>query len=59
MTRPDPLLRGIFSRSGLRLVRALKQQKFPKELYPVYMYALRPGKEKEEEDGPPEEGEES
>jgi protein N-terminal methyltransferase len=42
VTRPDEILKDIFSRANLELVRDLKQQKFPKELYQVKMYALQP-----------------
>ncbi len=42
VTRPEALLRTIFDRADLEIVREAKQQKFPKELYPVMMYALRP-----------------
>merc|ERR1712037_204194 len=42
VTRPDETLKEIFEQAGLDLVRDLKQQKFPKELYQVKMYALRP-----------------
>ncbi len=47
VTRPEPLLREIFERSGLRLMRQREQQKFPNELYPVHMFALRPSDESE------------
>ena len=42
VTRPDEKLKEIFDQAGLELVRDLKQQKFPKEIYGVKMYALRP-----------------
>ena len=42
VTRPDEKLKEIFDQAGLDVVRDLKQQKFPKEIYPVKMYALRP-----------------
>ena len=42
VTRPDEKLKEIFAQAGLDLVRDLKQQKFPKEIYQVKMYALRP-----------------
>ena len=42
VTRPDEKLKEIFEQAGLELLRDLKQQKFPKEIYPVKMYALRP-----------------
>ena len=44
MTRPDAVLKAIFSQADLDLVKDLQQQKFPKELYRVKMYALRPRK---------------
>ena len=42
VTRPDEKLKEIFAQAGLDLVRDLKQQKFPKEIYQVKMYALAP-----------------
>ena len=42
VTRPDKKLKEIFAQAGLDLVRDLKQQKFPKEIYQVKMYALAP-----------------
>ena len=42
VTRPDSHLKFIFEKSDLELIRDLPQQKFPKDLYPVKMYALRP-----------------
>lgn len=42
VTRPDMLLKTIFTRSNFELLMDLRQQKFPKDLYPVKMYALRP-----------------
>ena len=42
VTRPDEKLKEIFEQAGLELLRDLKQQKFPKEIYQVKMYALRP-----------------
>ena len=42
VTRPDETLKDIFAQAGLDLLRDLKQQKFPKELFQVKMYALKP-----------------
>ena len=42
VTRPPELLREIFTRAGLTILKEFKQNKFPKELYPVHMFALRP-----------------
>ena len=42
VTRPDETFKELFDKAGLELVRDLKQQKFPKEIYVVKMYALRP-----------------
>jgi len=42
VTRPPELLRSIFLRSNLALYKEIKQNKFPKELYNVHMFALRP-----------------
>ena len=41
VTRPDEVLKAIFARAGLEIEKELQQQKFPKELYRVKMYALR------------------
>ena len=42
VTRPPELLREIFTRAGLNIVKEFKQNKFPKELYAVHMFALQP-----------------
>ena len=42
VTRPPETLREIFSKADLRIVKEFKQNKFPKELYAVHMFALRP-----------------
>ena len=42
VTRPPQLLRDIFRRAGLSIVKEFKQNKFPKELYDVHMFALQP-----------------
>jgi protein N-terminal methyltransferase len=41
----DVLLSLLTGPAGLRLVREMKQPRFPKGLFPVRMYALRPRKE--------------
>ncbi|TRY63107.1 hypothetical protein TCAL_03914 [Tigriopus californicus] len=42
VTRPDALLKSLFAQADLVLIKDLQQLKFPAELYPVKMYALRP-----------------
>jgi len=42
VTRPPENLRRIFVHANLELYKELKQNKFPKELYDVHMFALRP-----------------
>ena len=42
VTRPPELLRDIFNKAGLIIVKEFKQNKFPKELYSVHMFALKP-----------------
>ncbi|KAI9166603.1 Alpha N-terminal protein methyltransferase 1 [Paramyrothecium foliicola] len=42
VTRQDESFRSLFKASGLKLVRTELQRPFPKELFPVRMYALRP-----------------
>ena len=49
MTRPPELLRTIFGRANLSIFKEFKQNKFPKELFDVHMFALR-SKEKSKED---------
>jgi len=58
VTRPRELMLDIFERANLKLVGERKQTKFPKGLYDVKMFALRPKRptvdpstEKGEEDG--------
>ena len=46
VTRPPELLRRIFVHANLELYKELKQNKFPKELYEVHMFALRKKDEK-------------
>ncbi len=43
VTRPEPILKSLFEKAELKIVRELQQQKFPKDLYPVKMFALRRG----------------
>lgn len=40
--RTDQHYRQLFQKASLRLVLDMKQPNFPKSLYPVYMYCLRP-----------------
>ena len=48
VTRPPELLRTIFARANLDIFKEFKQNKFPKELFDVHMFALRGKKEGEE-----------
>ena len=41
VTRPPELLRTIFGRANLCIFKEFKQNKFPKELFDVHMFALR------------------
>jgi len=41
VTRCDTLFRDIFERAGLRVCATRMQKKFPRELFPVRMYALQ------------------
>ncbi|PHJ18692.1 protein c9orf32 [Cystoisospora suis] len=40
--RTDQQYRDLFKKANLRLLFDMKQPNFPKSLYPVYMYCLRP-----------------
>lgn len=42
VTRSDTNFRKIFRKAGLRLITTQEQKGFPKDLYPVRMYALKP-----------------
>jgi len=42
VTRPLDQLKRLFNKAGLECYRQLKQTSFPKELYNVYMFALKP-----------------
>lgn len=42
VTRPMKHLLRIFKKAKLKIVKELKQEDFPKGIYPVYMFALRP-----------------
>ncbi|XP_044268523.1 N-terminal Xaa-Pro-Lys N-methyltransferase 1 isoform X1 [Tribolium madens] len=44
VTRPLSLYREIFTKAGLDCYRQVKQRNFPKGLYTVYMFILRPQK---------------
>ncbi|EKG09726.1 hypothetical protein MPH_13158, partial [Macrophomina phaseolina MS6] len=48
VTRTDEKFRKLFESAGLDIVLTEVQRGFPKVLYPVRIYALRPGKRKEE-----------
>lgn len=41
VTRPEHLLKQLFDRAGMEIIRELNQQKMPQGLYPVKMFALR------------------
>jgi protein N-terminal methyltransferase len=41
VTRPEELLKEIFHRAGLEIIRELQQKKMPTKLYPVKMFALK------------------
>lgn len=47
VTRTDANWRKIFNEAGLLLLKTELQTGFPKNLFPVRFYALRPGKVKE------------
>eukprot|EP00871_Galdieria_phlegrea_P003778 jgi/Galph1/4400/GphlegSOOS_G3086.1 len=42
ITRTDEHYRILFNRAGLEVIRQQLQMRFPKELFSVYMYALKP-----------------
>lgn len=42
VTRPLSRLKHLFEKAGLICIREEKQKNFPRGLYPVYMFALRP-----------------
>ena len=42
LTRSDVYLKALFKAAGLRIVAEATQKMFPKELFPVKMYALEP-----------------
>ena len=42
VTRPETHLREIFEKSDLVVFREMQQLKFPKEIYQVKMFGLRP-----------------
>lgn len=42
VTRPQNILKRLFQRSGLHCFRETVQKNFPKGLYSVKMFALRP-----------------
>ena len=41
VTRPENLIKELFERAGMEIIRELDQQKMPQGLYPVKMFALR------------------
>lgn len=45
ISRSDKYLKALFERAGLRLLHERRQLDFPKKLFPVKMYALRPNRE--------------
>ncbi|KAG5671413.1 hypothetical protein PVAND_001611 [Polypedilum vanderplanki] len=44
VTRTLHSFKEIVKKSNLRIIKEMKQNNFPKELFPVYMFALRPNK---------------
>ena len=44
VTRSKEGLTNIFRNAGLEVIEQTRQQKFPRGLYPVYMFALRPSR---------------
>ncbi|TPX55636.1 hypothetical protein PhCBS80983_g05153 [Powellomyces hirtus] len=42
VTRPDSLLKELFAKAGLKIIKEEVQKGFPPSLYPVYMYMLEP-----------------
>lgn len=42
VTRPLAAMKKIIQEAGLRIVREIRQNNFPKGLFPVYILALRP-----------------
>jgi len=49
VTRNEAHLKFLFEQSGCKLIKALVQPNFPKELYPVIMFALEKKEDKKEE----------
>jgi protein N-terminal methyltransferase len=44
VTRTLKIFKNIVKKSNLRIVKEMKQNNFPKALFPVYMFALKPSK---------------
>jgi len=42
VTRPMKTLRSLFEKADLICIKEQQQMKFPRGLYPVHMFALRP-----------------
>ncbi|XP_058828958.1 N-terminal Xaa-Pro-Lys N-methyltransferase 1 [Topomyia yanbarensis] len=42
VTRPLPWMKKLLSKGGFRVIKEQKQKDFPKDLYPVYMLAMKP-----------------
>ncbi|XP_055533787.1 N-terminal Xaa-Pro-Lys N-methyltransferase 1 [Wyeomyia smithii] len=42
VTRPLPWMKKLLHKGGFRVIKEQKQKDFPKDLYPVYMLALKP-----------------
>jgi len=42
VTRPPALLQTLFKRAKYTIIKELKQNKFPKDIYEVHMFAIRP-----------------
>ncbi len=49
LTRSHPYFLGLFERAGLTVIKTAVQKDFPKELFPVRMYAMEVNANKNEE----------
>lgn len=44
VTRPLGMVKALFARSGLRIIKMVRQNNFPSGIFPVYMFAMKPMK---------------
>lgn len=44
VTRPLGMVKALFAKSGLRIIKMVRQNNFPSGIFPVYMFALKPMK---------------